>query len=630
MKIRKTILLILVVILSTSVVIASEPTFRYENRLKDEVKNGENNIGDLLFFHDGYSPQIHDISEIEDIEIQRFDRIKWLGTDPIIITQGQTQTTITTGETHDFNVTGNFTFSDVDGVNTGTIDITPADSLFIDIEEVSVPTGFDLVFSDTNFPLSTNKLVNFTLVVDNNVKKGDYNFRYKINDEEKTHDFKVLENLNWSMNTTNITNDKELKSGESFYLGRIEVTNTGNDDMQLVVTKSGSGQNFVSTPQPQPLRVLNSVFVDLQVQIPTVQRTGEYDIKINLTAGGLSETIDFNITVIDNIPPVVESVNFSTDRVFVPNDINVVATDNVEVDRVIMKFDNKTIEMVKDGNLFTHQETFTKLSEYKIEFCAYDEVNNTGCKTINKTFVEINAIENFSSSYNLPAKRFGLFSKVELFNITERVPDGVKVSLVDLTTNRAGNQSIIVRIVDDKGSVRQVSRFETISIFEKGEYYLEVRADEEIDVEGILRFELPQQFNQVPDATFRASFKSYDVPNDFVVEWVEGRELNCKVYDTGDLATSYYDCNIHYPVSVKPNDLSIPTTVDERQKFQKEVEEKEDELNSSRRRNAWIITLLLAFLVMSTLIGLFMIYWYPYINMQTGSTKSYKGDRNQK
>lgn len=624
----KKLIIIVALLMFVPMVLASAPEFSYENRLATNVTNGENDFGDILFFHEGFTPEEFVMNEVVYNRFQRYDVLRWQGNFPVRVVRGAVEVTLFQGDTYTFEQSGQHILRRHDNASIQSeLDVDEADDLNIILEEISIPTGFDIEPDKTNFllPISGSDRVNFTANVDNNVRKGEYTIRFSINGEEKQHTFNVLENINWTMNTTNLTKSVEAKSGETIYLGRIEVNNVGNEDIQLITRRSGDGQHLISVPQPQPLRILSTVYVDITAQIPTIQRTGNYSVLLNLTAGGLTEEVELNITVIDNIPPVVESVNFSSDRVNVPNDITVVATDNVDVERVVMEYDDTEVELVKDGNLFITQVTFTKLSEYVFDFCAFDSENNSGCKQVNKTFETVNVIHNFSTSHTMPSKRYGVFSNIFLFNLTEDVPEGVSVSIVDLNTN--SNSSVLVRVVDSNGNVRRLSEFESVSLISKDEYFLEVRADSVSDVEGILRVELPQHYSQVQDMTFRVSFKDYDVPNDFNIDWVDGRKLDCKVVDTGDLSTSYYDCSINYPIGVRPSDISIPTTVEERSKLAAQVESATEEIDNNRRRSAWFISILLGSLVILSLISLFMIYWYPFINLQTGSTNEYNDDK---
>jgi len=103
---------------------------------------------------------------------------------------------------------------------------------------------------------------------------------------------------------------------------------------------------------------------------------------------------------------------------------------------------------------------------------------------------------------------------------------------------------------------------------------------------------------------------------DFSLPWIDGKDFNCKVVDTGNLDSSYYDCGIQYPISIKPDDISIPTTVEERQRFKSEANIVRDELEQKTVRNALVISILVVFFILLVIHIVYITKIYPYARVR--------------
>jgi len=616
---------------------ASFPQYTTTDLLQTDVINGDNNFGNILFLAQTYTPSNYVKGTFTNLTVQRYDVMKWNGNDSVRIKNpNQQEMILVNGSDFYFTLTGDYVLTSMINSSLSTIiTATPETNNTIKIETSYIPTGFNLTFSKTNFTITGSQdIVNTQLRVDDDVQTGAYSIRYLINGIEKTKNFNVQKNLNWTIDLSNFTSLNTIKSGEGKYLGRIVVQNRGNFDVELYINKFGSGSSMITIPLTQTLYRKNYVYIDIQAQVPTVQTSGNYSISLNITAGNVTQMIPINITVIDNINPVIENITFSTDRVYVANDITVLATDNNDVKNVTMTYDGITKTLTKDKNLFTTQVKFDKLSRYVIVFCAYDNDGNSICQTVNKIFNKVVLISNASTSYQTPSVKYGKYSRKKIFTINEKTTDGVTLTLMDLKTNQAAmntnlsnitSQNVpIVRIVDGKGSIKQFPTVGSITIFDKGDVFVEVRDDRVENLEGVIRVDQPEQFQEIGDITFKTSFKTYDVPEDFSVDWIDNNKVSCRVVDTGDLDTSYYDCDLRYPVGINSEDISIPTTVGERDKFKNEANIIQDLLDKQKIRSGMYIGAIALCLLLVTLYALYMIFWYPYIRFQTGSKKEVK------
>lgn len=610
---------LLLMILLIPTVFASTPQFSVNYLFENEVINGNIDIGDILFLKQPYQSDVIQRQTISNFTLQEYDVLKWMGNESIKVRNPQlSESILVAGSEYYFSSDGLYQiFSMLNNSDMAYITVIDSKPNTINITEVNVPIGMSLVFSNTSFLLENEKTIGLTLDIDDDVMYGDYALSFKINNISKSHQFKVLRNFNWTINDTNLTKNIIIKNGESKYLGRIELINNGNMDVEITTTKYGNDSHMIGIPQPQTLYRKNQLFIDIQAQVPTIQLPGNYTLNIRMDGGNITQNVSLNVTVQDSILPSIDQVNFSSDRVFVNNNITVIATDNNDVKSVILYFDDKNVVLKKDGNIFTGSYLFDKLSQYNMQLCAEDIEKNKVCEDINRTFIKLKVIEGHNKSIQMPSVKFAKYSSKFLINLSVDVPEGISLQLVSFEGNTQINNTALIRVVDEDGSIKQFTQFTNdVKIFDKGTYTIEVRSDIEGDFEGLLRFDVPEYIESVQDTTFRVSFKNYDVPLDFTQEWIDGRQFECKVIDTGDLDSSYFNCEITYPISLKAGTLSVPTTNEERQKFKDEANLVREELAKNKRKQAWIISILILVPIIILLWGLYMVLIYPTLRVR--------------
>jgi hypothetical protein len=610
---------VLAVVLLSAIAAASSPNNQITALLTTNVINGKIAVGEILFIPLQYVPEIRSLNNFSAITTQRYDRLLWLGGESISVNDPLNQETIVLpGGQYYFSRVGNHIITSLSNASkTAVITITnePPNSITMVVNQV--PRGFVLNFSQSSFVITgAEKVINATLFVDDDVVPGKYKVNYSINDNSYVKEFVVVKNVNWSIKDVSFSLNQTIKSGENRYLGTISIQNTGNQDVSIELTKAGEKNNVVVVQAPRTLFKKTTIDFDIQLQVPSITPTGVYDIIIvAMDEFDKRDNITLRVNVIDAIPPRIDEINFSTDKAFMPNEVRVIAVDNNNVSNVTMEYDGKKVRLLKDQNLFTTQVTFNKISEYAIKFCASDDSTNVYCTTINKTFTKVSALDGGVRTIRMPTMRYAKYSRVFLINLTENIPEGVVVELVSMEAVGGGNVSYTLRIVDDKGGVKRFDAFDNqIMIKEKGRYYLEVRSEEAKDYEGLLRYNVPEYVDEISDLSFFVSFKDYDIPQDFTINWF-GKDVSCKVVDTGDLDTSYRECPIVIPIDIAQKDIALPTTIREREQLDSQVGVVEDELSRTKKRTAVIITLLSVLILLIIVFIYYIVNIYPYFRI---------------
>lgn len=625
----KKILFLLILLLSLGVVTASNPNYIVTNLLENDIINGVNDGGDILFVAEPYTPDIYNMSIIETKFMQQYDRIQWKGLNSVklIPPPGLNEVILVTNSIYDFSTIGVYTLqSNLNISNSSILNIIQADINQVNLKILEQPSGFEIAFSQSSFILDTEKAISLEIEIDDDVEPGNYNIDYQIEGKgTKTNfsnTFEVGINNNWTVYKNTLEENKSVKNGVSDFYGYLELLNKGNVDIDISVIKSGNSTFMLSTPAQQTLFKKSNLILNFQIQVPSIQTPGIYEMEIEILGGGLNETFPINITVQDSINPIIESINFSTDKVFKENKITVISTDNNDVKNVTMNYGGKLIYLNKDQNLFTCETNFTKLSNYIFEFCAIDTTGNKACVITNKTFIKISVINNFTKILNMPSMKVGKYSRIELFNITKEVPEGVIFELVDFTGEGIQNYTGIVRIVDEDGSIKQFGDLvNEVTVTDVGQVFLEVRSDIVADYNGVLRVYLPEYIEGVEDITFKTSFKEYDVPEDFTLEWFDDSKINCDIIDSGDLDSSYYYCTMKFPIDVKKEDIAFPTTAREKERLDSDVFDVQEDWSKSKKRSALVITFLIVVLIMTGGWSYYMTEIYPNVRFYNGKTK---------
>lgn len=626
-KLTKQLILFILILLTIPLTLASTPSFSQTDLIDRDVINGENILGNILFITSPYLPDTYIRQIISQMNFQEKDILRWQGNESVMIKDPVlVETPLIYGSEYKFNTNGIYYITSIANESvSSSILINKSDDNKILITDIVIPNGFNLTFSKYDFLIETENNVELILFVDDDISSGTYDIKYKINEIEYLKEVRVLKTINWSIDLSDLNQTEIIKSGESKYIGKILIENIGNSEIEIRTSKSGNFSNYIGIPNQRTLFKKNTMQLDFEVNVPTIAKSGFYelDLVLNGNDGKIEALIPLNFTVLDSISPVIENISFSTDKAFIDNKINVYANDNNKVTNVSLEFDGAKIWFDKDNNLFTKIIDFDKLSRYKMKFCAYDEAGNSDCELLNKTFEQLEVITDFSESIKSPSVKYGKYSKVKLFNVTNNVDEEFVIRILNIETSFIGelNSTIIFRIINDKGSIKTFSKYDSEIILDRpGEYFLEIRADEEMTITGLIRLELPEHYKEIQDITFSSAFKQYDIPEDFTKSFGE-TELICEAVDRGDLDKSFIECSRKYSINTRPEDINVIMTVSEKEKIESEIAISEDELRESKIKFGWVITIIIFMFGLLILWSLFKIYWSDYLLFTWGKTK---------
>ena len=626
---NKQILIFLICLLLIPSVLASTPAYDISNTFNNEIINGDNDIGELVFTARPYIPGNINFSTYTAGLAQQYDLLTWLGNESIIITSPLLEDTVLVkGSSYYVNTVGRYDYNSLlNSSFNGYMTISQKDNNNIQITNIIQPSGFIVDFSTDTFTIIDEEVISVNVIVDDDVATGDYDISFDVNGETQTHQFEVLENLDWNIKEDNISSNYTVVSGENRYAGFVILENAGNADIEISVEKSGNNKHLFIIPQTQTLYKKSELRLEFSIQVPTTQSPDTATIDVNVFGGDKNESKQINITIIDSILPIIESINFSTDKAFKQNTISIIAIDNNEVANVSVTYDGRTIYFDKDEQLFTQTISFNKLSRYLLDFCAYDYDNNEKCLEVEKTFIETDLIVGEETHLILPSKKVSQYSQIYLFNITETSLEGINVLLSDFvpTTSLEYNDSYTIRLIDGDGAVKSFTKYNNeINLVAVGEIFLEVRSSEIADYNGVLSIIQPDYASTISDIRFEVSFKDYDVPNDFVKPWNHDTELSCVVIDTGNLDDTHYECIFDAPITIRPEDISVPTTIGEREAFENRASEVEEKLKKSKRVSGTLISFLIAVLLILSGLSYYMIYHFPYVRISSGHKLKYK------
>lgn len=407
------------------------------------------------------------------------------------------------------------------------------------------------------------------------------------------------------------------KTGDDVDGGNILFRNIGNVDFDITTEVSGNASDFIFVPTRRSVFVDSMTTFPIRVQPSNNQKLGTYNFTIEfIVEGDVKHRVDGEIIVEDGIPPRLRSIEFEHDRSSVKNFIYVEATDNIGVDRVVLRYDNDEFKFEKkDSENFILEHTFTRLSRYLLEICAYDEDENDVCVEFNKTFARVDFIELVEQfELKFPSVKSGRHSRQHIFNLTNDAQN-IAISLSNLRYTDITPQDLTIRLIDGDGAVRRFRSVNDEVVVEKsGKIFLEILSDNIGEVRGEINFMLPNFMVEIEPIDFRVQFKDYDVPQPFKTEWF-GRNIDCDVIDTGNLETSHYECVLDMDISISPENLPIPTTIVDKEQ-QKVIHQQEvDKYKQSRNIYRVVTGLMIGLLVIIIGVFYFMIFVYPYFRI---------------
>jgi len=628
---------LILILLMLPVVLASTPDYEIQDNIETTLDVGSQDMGDLIFTPKPYISDLHTKSNYNNEVYQKYDRLIWEG-QPTEIKKGATTVVLTSGSQYYFDTIGEYRlFNLANSTLNATITVEAEDIPTYTLTLVT-PNGIDGTLSSTYLNLQQQRIVNLDLDVDEDLTPATYDIEIRMDTDTPGLSNRILEyNMvlpeieTWEIKEDNVGNVAYGKTGKVVDSGEIIIKNTGNINFNIEVRTEGTAKNFVPTYGSQTIFKKSTLMIPLQLQIPAKQAKGNYTLTL-LIDGGDNETYEKDIIVVvqDNIPPEIKSVEFQHGYAFLNNTIIVFTEDNLGVHNTTISYDDKTYIMKKDEQKFSYNTRFEKLSRYLFEICVYDNDGNTLCESFNRTFEKLDIIQ-AQKKVKFPKVKFGSFARKEMFNLTTEEVSDIKVRLVEFYADGINQSDIFnkctIRLVDGDGTVKKFSKYEDkIVVDEKGAILLEVNCDTITKYNGIFEFVLPGYIEDIDDIRFEGEFADYGLPEDFEREWF-GKTLDCDVIDMGDLEASYYKCELKLDISTKQSDLPIPTTINEREQLDKELEEQEEEFNKKATRYKVVIGLLIGFLV----VGIIFIYYFNsiYPNLRFAITPKEKDTKKR-
>lgn len=620
---RHNIIFIIVLLMLSSMALASTPVYEKNDQFDDAVYIGDNDYGDMVFIGRGYQSEVHQRVDFSPFAAQQFDIIRWESSTTARIKKndGTVNQFLTQSSEYYITTPGQYRLENAANSSVGIdFQVTVADVNEVRITEITEPSGIDVDMSPKTFVLQQNQAteVDVDIFVENDVLPDTYTYIYEVNGVSHSMQLEVGQTKNWTIEEETINSSFVVKNGQTINIGYVFLKNIGNVDVDINSGKYGNASHMIGVPGPQKLYRKNTLRMDYQLQIPITQDIGQYHVVLNLSGADIYKELPINITVLDSVKPTIESINISSKRVNVNSTITALATDNTKINNVTVTYDSKTYTMTKDGNYYRYGEVFNKLSRYVFDVCAYDVASNVNCVKYNMTFEKATIIDGYDKSVKMPTKQVGKFSIKEIFEITESLKTPVRLQLINFVPGQEMDNftEYVIRLSDEQGQVYVFSEYEdTVELRNKGKYELEIRVEEIGDYTGTMRFYTPDFAQDLTDMFFTVGFKEYDIPEEYELEWTNGQIVTCEPYDSGEYDSSYIECPMKYPIDTKRTDLAVPTTFSDRQSFLDDVDAARQQTLQTRKEMRLLVSFGLGIFIVIALSALYLVLIHPYFFM---------------
>lgn len=651
MKYKPTILTLtitLLIILTISIAFASSPTWTHTIDIDDEIINGENNVGRVIFDIGPYTPEFHNLNNITPLIAQQHDIIEWNGNVSVEIRlDGQSKKIITPSDpdkTFRLSQSTPYTIHPLNNQSdSATITVTQADPAIITPQYTS--TFLDVVFNPETITLSNQKNINLTINAPKDLTPGEYDYTIIFtseNNDTSPDQISISRNAtlipvhSWNVTTDTVKTTHYLKAGSFTPVGGITIINNGNIDYNITSSVTGNGSSFVQIAKEHTLFRGIPVTFSPVIQIPERQEDGLYKAKIVLSAFDTTHIKNLTINVTDTTPPEIKRVQFSHDFLYRENEISVEATDNLNITKATAKVArqyynetdntthtiNQSYNLTKDQQIYYTPINFTIPTQYNITLCVSDASGNTQCDSQLKTFEKVPAITSHEN-VTLPSKKHGLFAKKQVLTYHESIGVPITITLTDFNSNQqetnttkyftGENPLYKLRIVDGDGSIKNLDGVgSSVEVYETGNIYIEARGEKVSRFDGVINISTPEYVKEVDPITFRGEHLDYDLPEP-AIKNIMGREYDCDVEDTGDLATSKYKCSVTFDATTNLDNLIIPLTPEEirlqKQQTNQTIQEYMGKLNT---RNAVMSGLVFATVIL-VLLTMYAVRIHPYL-----------------
>jgi hypothetical protein len=607
------IYIIILVLLSISV-FASRPDYSVVIDIPAELEQGINDAN-ILIKKNNPIPDEYNITQCQDINIQQYDIIRWRGTEQETLEINNELLTLNNFK--QFSTIGTYYFNC--SQNQYSLNINRMDDYNINIINNNI-NGIAINYDKNNFILNSDTLINLDINVSNSLISNNYNLVFNISDNitQKIINRNIIvaikENKQFIVINDNINESIAINTAESQLLGDIQFKNIGNIDYIMNITVNGNISRLLIHQQPQIIYKDSFVYYNFNIVVPSTTPKGIYSGTIIFGNDVFSYNKTLNITVKDNISPVIETLDIDTNILYIPNKISSIIKDNIEVASATISFLNNSYIMKKDNQLFFYETNFTDLREHDFKICASDFDNNVVCKELNFTFIKLDAFNLSTPLVNMPKVKTNTFSKTMIINNSFNIKNQ-KICLKNFVDeNNININSYDIRLMDKHQNYVFFSESNNCSNLYDGENYLQIRLNNYSRYSFELHFNVSEFIETISYLRVSGAFLEYDISPTFSLEWngVPNGYI-CEPIDTGEYDTSYMKCVAQYPIDIRAGDISIPTTVRERQRFDTEVQEQNDIYMKEKKTLSFIIVF---FIILSLFLGIgiyFISEIYPYL-----------------
>lgn len=636
----KKYILLMIMLLIVSSAFASTPDFSITTDLQSNIKNGDGQlIGKFIIVKKPYLSQVSNVENFTAHTIQNFDGIRWTGNGSIIIKNSNATVVgiVSPGESFFFATSGFYIFTAngnesligniavlQEAIPTVTIKIEAPQMAFV------YPSSILLTGNEHTFNVTANVS---TDLLPSNINMS-YSFVTANKSINNTHTLVIPELKLWNVTNSTIERNITLKAGETRPLGEIVVTNFGNVNFPVTAEVVGNGSFLIQTQKQQTLFRKTSTSFGITAQVPQKYPDGNYNATILLRAGDYSYYYDIPIVVKDLTPPEISKIRFRDNFVYHANAVAVDVTDNIGVKEVnvtifVTNQTAQTFNMSSDQQVYTYLTNFTSLSQYSVTVCAWDFAGNQACSSTTKEFRKLQPIA-WSPTNQMPSRKFGKMASGIVFNLTEELPrpndEPLRIELIsfisDIVASNESNatteNSFQVSLVDGDGSVKQLERIgATVDIKRAGNIKIEVHGDKISSYEGVLRVYAPNYIENTSDIRFQGKFLDYDVPEPFEREWY-GKMFKCDVKDTGDLESSFFECDVQFPISTDVENLAVPTTPGEKDLEDQKLNSTIVEATKKITNRNMAISALVGVVLIVILLSIYIVVIHPYLRIKTG------------
>jgi hypothetical protein len=457
--------------------------------------------------------------------------------------------------------------------------------------------------SNTNIVVDSEKIVRITLNVKNSMTPKSYLYDVIINNVTRQFQFLIPDIEIW--NVSNYSFIPVVETGSSGILGYITARSVGNKYSLVDVHVDGNDSMIVTS---KSLLLYPNIDAKLEVlyDINRGRLIGDY--KTNIWLNNVS--VPVNISVKDSVYPEIANFTLKDVTIYDKTNFSFKATDNLKINRTYIEYIKldtsalKTVDIAAfENDLYIDSETiFTELGDYSARACALDDSNNSVCTDISIFKVKkTNRVIVNEQTIHFKKVKFNTYSLIPLFNITQNI--NVRIRLDSL--HYLNDSTWKMKVIDGDG---------------KTEYFLEQGGEVVANMAGVVRLGFigdkigvydgiititPDWFNEEkPQMTFTGELIDYTIPEPFSADWY-GNQFNCKVVDTGDIDSSYYDCSIRYPILSDLNKTAVPITPSDKESNDRSWEER---LNVWKDKNSFKLGIIILFIV--CMVVLLMITFY--------------------